>query len=35
MVAVVAIEEPQMPPNPADAHTVAMARPPRRWPMNV
>ena len=28
-------EEPQMPPNPADAHTVAMARPPRRWPMKV
>jgi hypothetical protein len=35
IVAAVAMEEPQMPPKPADAHTVAMARPPRRWPMNA
>ena len=34
-VAAVAIEEPQMPPKPAEAHTVAMASPPRRWPMKV
>jgi len=29
------MEEPQMPPNPAEAQMVAMARPPRRWPMNA
>src|SRR5215470_7187922 len=34
-VAAVAMEDPQMPPKPADAQIVAMARPPRRWPMNV
>src|SRR5207249_9487609 len=34
-VAAVAIDEPQMPPNPADAHTVAIASPPRRWPMKA
>ncbi len=32
MVAAVAMEEPQGPPNAAEAHTVAMASPPRRWP---
>ncbi len=35
MVAAVAIEEPQMAPKPAQAHTVAMASPPRRWPMHL
>ena len=35
MVAAVAIEEPQMAPKPAQAHTVAMARPPRKCPMQV
>ena len=35
MVAAVAIEEPQMAPNPAQAITVAIARPPRRWPMKA
>ncbi len=35
MVAAVAMEEPQMPPKPAEAHTVAMASPPRRCPMNA
>ena len=35
MVAAVAMDDPQMPPNPAEAHTVAMARPPRRWPMKA
>src|SRR5438046_1852698 len=31
MVAAVAMEEPQIPPKPAEAQTVAMASPPRRW----
>ena len=35
MVAAVAIEEPQIAPNPAQAMIVAIARPPRRWPMNA
>ena len=35
MVAAVAIEEPQMAPKPAQAQTVAIARPPRKWPMQV
>ena len=35
MVAAVAIEDPQMAPKPAQAHTVAIASPPRRWPMQV
>ena len=34
-VAAVAIDEPQMPPNAADAQMVAMASPPRRCPMNA
>src|SRR5438105_15434797 len=34
-VAAVAMDEPQMPPNPADAHTVAIASPPRSWPWNA
>ena len=35
MVAAVAIEDPQMAPKPAQATTVDMARPPRRWPMKA
>ena len=35
MVAAVAMEEPQMPPKPAEAQTVAMASPPRRCPMKA
>ena len=33
--AVVAMEEPQMAPNPAHARMVDRASPPRRWPTNV
>jgi hypothetical protein len=35
MVAAVAMDEPQMAPKPAQAATVACARPPRTWPMKV
>ena len=35
MVAVVAIEEPQMDPKPPEAMMLAMAKPPRRWPTNA
>jgi hypothetical protein len=35
MVAAVAIEEPQIAPKPAQAITVACARPPRTWPMKA
>src|SRR5712691_3939551 len=35
MVALVAREEPQMAPNPAQPTTVAMARPPRKWPSHT
>ena len=35
MVAAVAIDEPQMAPNPAQATMVDMASPPRQWPMNA
>ena len=34
-MAAVAIEEPQIPPKPAEAQTVAIASPPRKWPMNA
>ena len=35
MVAAVAIEEPQIEPNAAQASTAAIANPPRRWPMTA
>jgi hypothetical protein len=35
MVAAVAMDDPQIPPNPADAHTVAIASPPRKCPMKA
>jgi hypothetical protein len=35
MVAAVAIDDPQMAPKPAQAATVAWARPPRTWPMKA
>jgi len=34
-VAAVAMDEPQIPPKPAEAQMVAMASPPRRWPMKA
>ena len=34
IVAAVAIDEPQIAPKPAQASTVACARPPRTWPTN-
>ena len=34
-VAAVAIDEPQIAPKPAQPTMVAMARPPRKWPMNA
>ena len=33
-VAAVAIDEPQIAPKPAQPAMVAIARPPRKWPMN-
>ena len=35
MVAAVALVDPQMAENPAQAPTVAMASPPGQWPMNL
>ena len=35
IVAAVAIDEQQIAPKPAHASTVAIARPPRRWPTTV
>lgn len=35
MVAAVAMDEPQMAPKPAQAMTLAMARPPRKCPTKV